>query len=139
MVISRLPNTDYTHFLKEMTVLLQANLGSERNNTPHTLVKITELIRNYLDQGRYTCGVFLDLQKAFDTVDHPILLNKFTHYGIRGVANDLLKSYLNSRHHSVIIDGVESKNIKVKHGCTTRLNTWSNLIFNIHQRPTSSN
>ena len=40
------------------------------------------------------CGDFADLQKAFDTVDHQILLAKFNHYGIRGVSNDWFKSYI---------------------------------------------
>ena len=50
-----------------------------------------------LDNGKYGCGVFIDLQKAFDTVDHTILLNKLSHYGLRGHAQALFKSYLSGR------------------------------------------
>ena len=47
--------------------------------------------------GMFTCGIFIDLQKAFDTVDHSILLHKLNHYGIRGVVNDWVLSYLSGR------------------------------------------
>ena len=48
------------------------------------------------------------MQKAFDTVDHEILVSKLNNYGIRGVANDWLKSYLTERNQIVSIDGFKS-------------------------------
>ena len=51
---------------------------------------------------------FADLQKAFDTVDHKILLAKLNHYGIRGVSNDWFKSYLSNRNQYVSINGYDS-------------------------------
>ena len=50
-----------------------------------------------LDVGNKVLGIFFDLQKAFDTVDHAILLHKLYNYGIRGVMYDWLKSYLENR------------------------------------------
>ena len=47
-----------------------------------------------LDDGNIGSGVFVDLQKAFDTVDHQVLLTKLNHYRICGVSNDWFKSYL---------------------------------------------
>ena len=44
------------------------------------------MIRNALDNGNFACAVFIDLQKAFDTFNHGIVLSKLNHYGIRGVA-----------------------------------------------------
>ena len=52
--------------------------------------------------------VFVELQKAFDTVDHQILFAKLNHYGIRGVSNDWFKSYLSNRNQYVSINGYQS-------------------------------
>ena len=51
---------------------------------------------------------YVDLQKAFDTVDHQILLAKLDHYRIRGVANDWLKSYLSNRNQFMFMNSYES-------------------------------
>ena len=58
-----------------------------------------------LDEGIIGCGVFVDLQKVFDTVDHQILLAKLNHYGICGVSNDWFKSYLSNPNQYVSING----------------------------------
>ena len=58
----------------------------EHQSIDHALISMTETIRKSLDTNKYVCGVFIDLQKAFDTVNHTILLSKLKHYGIRGKA-----------------------------------------------------
>ena len=66
-----------------------------------------EIIRNVLDNGNFACGVFMDLQKASDTINH-ILLSKLNHYGIRGVAFDWFKSYLSDRSQYATINNERS-------------------------------
>ena len=65
------------------------------------------------DQGLFACGVYLDLKKAFDTVNHNILLSKLHHYGIRGKANDWFKSFLVNRNQYTSINNTNSTSEKV--------------------------
>lgn len=58
---------------------------------------ITDKIQRATEAKLSSCGVFLDLSKAFDSVDHRILLAKLEHYRIRGIANDRFQSYLKNR------------------------------------------
>ena len=62
-----------------------------------------------MDNKESTCGIFLDLSKAFDTVNHEILLHKLDHYGIRGPAHKLIKSYLTNRKQFVKIGEYKSE------------------------------
>ena len=71
-------------------------------STLHALISITECIRELLYSKHYVCGVFVDLEKAFDTVDHNILC-KLEYYGLRGNINQLIRSYLGNRQQYVSI------------------------------------
>ena len=75
---------------------------------------VTEVITTAYDNvsaNLHTGLVFLDIKKAFDTVNHDILIQKLEHYGIRGIANDLLKSYLRSRKQFVTLDEIEHSDL----------------------------
>ena len=65
---------------------------------------LIENICESIDKKKYVMGIFIDLKKAFDTIDHNILLNKLYHYGIRGISNDWIKSYLENRKQFVQYD-----------------------------------
>ena len=77
---------------------------------------MTEEIRNTIDKDNYECGVFIDLKKAFDTVNHSILLKKLEHYGIRGVAFDWFCSYLSNRKQYVSVNGHISETLQIRSG-----------------------
>ena len=75
-----------------------------------------KLIKN-IDNGLYTCCIFLDLSKAFDTVNHTILLWKLYHYfGIRGTALHLIESYLSNRYQYTNVQGHYSNKLKITTG-----------------------
>lgn len=96
-------------FLEECNILFEKQFGFRKNHsTNHALVSIVEQIRKNLDNKLYTCGVFIDLEKAFDTVNHEILLKKLEHYGICGSYNDWLRSYLNNRKQTVTLGEAKS-------------------------------
>ena len=88
--------TLYT-FLDYNNIIYDLQFESRQQySTSHALINITENIRKTLDDGNIGCGDFVDLQKAFDTVDHQILLAKLNHYAICGVSSDWFKSYLSN-------------------------------------------
>ena len=88
---------DYT-FLNNDSIIYKLQFGfRQQYSTSHALIDISENLRKALDDRNIGCGVFVDLQKAFDTVDHQILLAKLNHYEIREVSNDWFKSYLSNR------------------------------------------
>ena len=84
-------------FLNNNNIIYNLQFGfRQQYSSSHVLINVTENIGKALDDGYIGCGVFVDLQKAFDTVDYQILLAKLNHYGICGVSNDWFKSYLSN-------------------------------------------
>ena len=73
-------------------------------------------IRKNLDEENIGCGIFVDLQKTFDTIERHIPLSKLEHYGVRGLANAWFKSYLSNRKQYVSINGYNSNLADVKFG-----------------------
>ena len=61
------------------------------------IITLIENIEKAIDKKLFVCAISIDLQKAFDTVDHNILLQKLHHFGIRDLANNYLFSYLSNR------------------------------------------
>lgn len=85
-------------FLTKYNLIFMRQFGFRSGfSTNHALATIVETIKAKLDERNYVCGIFIDLQKAFDTVDHEILLQKLNFYGIRGMSNEWLRSFLSDR------------------------------------------
>ena len=97
-------------FLEINEILIPNQFGfRKKNSTVNALIQITEKIKNSIDQGKFGCGIFIDLRKAFDTVNHDILLTKLNHYGVRDNLFDWFHSYLTDRKQYVSINGSTSQ------------------------------
>ena len=114
------------NFLSHSNIIYDLQFGfRQKFSTSHALINPTENIRQALDNGYIGYGIFVDLQKAFDTVDHQILLSKGDCYGIQGISNNWFKSYLSNRKQFVSINGYDSElaeiNCGVPQGSVLRL------------------
>ena len=104
-------------FLNDNNSIYPLQFGfRQKFSTAHALISLTEDIRKNLDEGNIGCGIFVDLQKAFDTMEHDILLAKLEHCGIRGLANEWFRSYLSNGKQYVSINGHESSLASVLYG-----------------------
>jgi len=100
------------NFLQTHNILFKNQFGFRKNtSTSHALIQIVERIRQSIDNKNNNCGIFIDLSKAFDTINHEILLSKMEHYGIRGIALSWFKSYLSNRKQYTYLNGISS-NVK---------------------------
>ena len=87
-----------TSFLNKNKVLSRFQFGfPNKHSRNHALISLTEMILSALDNDQFACGVFIDLQKAFDTVNHKILRSNMNHYGIKGIPYEWFKGYLTNR------------------------------------------
>ena len=104
-------------FLEKYKILYSSQFGFRANYSINdALVSLTEAIKNSLDNRKFGCGSFLDFQKAFDSVNHEILLTKLEHYGIRGIILDWFKSYLSDRKQYVSVNESNSSCLNVNCG-----------------------
>ena len=123
-------NRIYSH-LKNNNLLYPKQFGFQKNtSTEHAILELVDQITKSFDNNKFTLGVFIDLSKAFDTVDHEILLNKLHHYGIQGTTYKWIKSYLSRRKHFVYSKetGLRDVLCGVPWGS---INAWANFISNL--------
>ena len=102
-------------------------------NTTDCLVDLIDEITKALDEEKYAVSIFLDLSKAYDTVNHSILLSKLDLYGIRGNQNQWFRSYLRSRKQKVFVKGVESNVLLVNSGVPQGSNLRSFSLLNLYK------
>ena len=88
----------------------------ELASTEYATIELTDRIISNMDRNEIPFSIFVDLSKAFDTLDHSILLQKLNHYGIDGKALQLCESYLTNRTQYVEINGVKSGALPITTG-----------------------
>ena len=116
-ISEKLVCTRLNKYISDNAILHSSQFGFRKKlSTSMALLKLTDDISRAIDDDNLTVGVFIDLAKAFDTVDHRILLNKLNHYGIRGVVNNWFSSYLSNREQYVKIGESNSSLCQIKCG-----------------------
>ena len=88
----------------------------KNHSTSHTLISMSKNIKKTIDNGHFGCGIFIDLKKAFDTVNHSVLLKKLDHYGVRGIPIQWFYSYLAKSQQYVSVNGCTPDKLVITHG-----------------------
>ena len=110
-------NARLISFIESNNVICSGQYGfREKRSTSMALIELLENITYNCDKKMVTAGVFIDLKKAFDTVNHDILLKKLHHYGIRGIARKWIGDYLSHREQYVKYNNAESARKTIKCG-----------------------
>ena len=108
--------TRLSSFIEKHHILLDIQYGFKKgHSTQHALLDIISTIQQNMDNKIYTCAVFIDLAKAFDTVHHSILLKKLYIYGVRGCVYDWFNSYLSERTQTTSINNYISNKEGIKY------------------------
>ena len=104
-------------YLNTYKILSDNQFGFRKHHsTKYALALLYDKISSSIDKQESSVGLFIDLSKAFNTVDHQILLNKLYHYGIRSIAFNCFSSYLSNRQQYVQYNGVNSSRHCIKCG-----------------------
>ena len=109
-ILERIIYIRTVNFFKKSDIFSNVQFGfRENHSTTHALLTFVEKVTHALDTFSHTIGIFLDFSKAFDTINHEILLAKLSHYGIHGKALEWFTSYLSNRSQYVHVNGVDSQ------------------------------
>lgn len=130
-VIEKCFKSQLMRYLDRNKLLNMNQYGFRKDsNTENALCRVTETILKNLDMGKKVIGIFLDMQKAFDTVAHQILLDRLEDIGVRGIPKDLIESYLHRKIKTKLNDAV-SQERRVDYG-VPQGTVLSAILFNIY-------
>ena len=113
-ILERVAYNRLLRFLNAFKILSDNQFGFRKHHsTAYTLACLLDKISSAIENKNYTVGIFIDLSKAFETVDHHILTSKHEHYGVRGTALRCFESYLSGRQQYVEFNGISSESCQI--------------------------
>ena len=116
-ILEKLMHVRLNSFIKKHKILNNAQYGFQKHkSTSLALIDLLNKVSQSLKKKLFSCCVFLDLAKAFDTVSYEIMLQKLSHYGIRGVTNNWFKLYLSNRKQCVSVGNSLSTPLPINFG-----------------------
>ena len=116
-IFEKILKTKMTKFLDKNKIITSSQFGFRTNSsTELAMTTLYDKLLTNLNENKVTLSLFLDLKKAFDSVNHPILLKKLYHYGFRGPIFNLLQSCLSNRRICTMIERKTSKPCSVNYG-----------------------
>ena len=116
-VIEKIIFTQISTYFKENKLICDNQYGFRpKHSTEYAALELVDRIITHKDKKEVPINIFLDLSKAFDTIDHTILLDKLRYYGIHDTALLLLNSYLNNRKQYVVFDDTKSEILPITVG-----------------------
>ena len=116
-ILEKLMFDRLSDFLNKHEILYEQQYGFRQGfSTDFALIELSDKIAKAIDDKKFMMGIFIDLSKAFDTLNHSILLQKLMNYGIRGISNDWFKTYLTEREQFVNYDNALSSKSKITTG-----------------------
>ena len=116
-LLERLMYKRLIKYVEKNKILSKHQDGFRKNrSTELAVIELVDKITKAIDKGEYTIGIFLDLSKAFDTINHKILIKKLEHYGIRGICLKWFENYLENRKQIVKYNQIKSKEMKITSG-----------------------
>lgn len=118
-------------FINKHKILYVKQFGFRKDfSTTLALIDIVDKIKFALDNNEYAVGVFLDIKKAFDSINHNILIQKLEFYGFRGHISTFIRSYLTNRQQYTVVNNINSKT----QPSPTRFNLRTFVISPLHLR-----
>ena len=108
-IFEKLMHYRLNNFVERNNLIRNNQFGFRKSrSTTDVVLEFLDHAFNSLNEKNYLIAIYLDLSKAFDTINHEILLTKLNHMGIRGGVGEWFKSYLSSRHQYVTVNGFQS-------------------------------
>ena len=116
-VFERIIHDQLNEYFSSLKLFYKSQYGFRHSHlTELAALELVELIITEMDVKKVPLNIYLDLSKAFDTLDHEILLFQLKHYGVKDLSVKLLQSYLTNRVQYVIADNIKSNHIPLQLG-----------------------